>query len=441
LRRLLRAAQAFPFPHLVAAALFAAAAAVSIAQAAPWPWAFPENGAPFFDPERVPRSLLALGSAFAAALLVGRRTRTFGCALGFVVVLAAASSTLSDAGRWDRFGPFGRAAAPDAVWEAATAAALALVAARGSWFPARPSKQSPGHAPAVPPWTALVAGGVLLWLAALKIPGLHYFKCPDPWGPANVGMSAAELWTGLLTLLPATRLVGAAGGAALMGGAAVFAWRQSEDGIPWRGCGCFGAVDAPWSVHFVVALVIAVLCEAAFVREAALALAARRDAAPSAPTSFVDGMRARCRPFRAARLPWAPPTAGTLLLVIGAARLLTLTLLHIEAAADGHGGPDTALADILLGVHAVTAGALLLSPDHRRAGAMLGLILAALEVAAGAAPARWWCAVAWNPILGVAAVFACAAALAPWRRDARGRGRSATRLRRAASDAPRATGL
>lgn len=409
--RLLRALRSIRAPHLWAVGLLALAAAASCARRAPW-----LPGPDFLsrpdDLMDLPRDLFAWACFAAAPLLALRRTRAAGLVVGLSA--AAAATTHATSGRlWSRCGPFGEAPAFALPWALAVSTLIVLV-------PVERRRTAPG---AVASWTATIGGGVLLWLAFVKLPTLYETKCDNRWLDEDVAMTGAELWTGLLALAPATRLVGTSAGALLMSGAAAFAFRQSELGTPWRGCHCFGSVDAPWHVHFVFAVLLAaVLATAALL--AVPRLFAARAAGPA--TSLLDEARAAATRSER-RFAWAPRVGATLVAVLAGSRLLQAGLLCAEAAGDAARyarPPSEAAFGALLGVQGMVAARLLLLRRRRAAGAFLGALSATLELVSYEFHAGWF---GWPMLpvwLPLAALGACVlAARSAFRRDA-----AATRL-------------
>jgi hypothetical protein len=282
------------------------------------------------------RATLDVAGVIAAALLVPRRTRAFAAVFGLVAVIVPASAMLlsvfSPRLRWSETAPFQALGPP---WALTTACLLLVVVGRERWSPPRtprPRSSSRTALDVVPATTVFVGGGALLWFAFMKAQSVGYFKCLDPWAPANVAMTSAEAWTGLLAVFPRTRLAGAPLGAALMTGTALFAEYAWIADIPSKGCHCFGDFDAPWPAHMVVALVVASVLGAAAFRETRIR--ALRPVEASAPRrgSIVDDARSWIARRRAAgvRFPWAGPIAAVVLLGGGACRLTVVYEMLID---------------------------------------------------------------------------------------------------------------
>jgi len=342
--------------------------------------------------ESVPATL-DVACIAAAALLLFRRTRGFAACLGLVAAaMAASASAIGRHYRWASVAPFEDLGL---VWAATTAAALLVVVAREGWFPARrpdppprPRVQRPPlrtMLDVVPSWTVHVGGGTLVWLAVTKIQSSYYTKCLDPWGEANVAMASAELWTGLLALCPRTRPAGAFLGAALMEGAAVFAGYASLQGLSWRGCHCFGAFEYPWSVHAAVALAIAFVLAAAFVREATQWAYSAPSESPSNcdEVPIVAAVRGVLDAHRSygARHPWAAPVAGVALLAC-AIPPVTNTLGDLAWSVIEFELPSAeCVVPALLGAAGTLGGLWLLRPRTRLRGAWTGYVGSLVVVA------------------------------------------------------------
>jgi len=323
----------------------------------------------------IPRLVTALGAAWAAVLLLSRRSRALGVWTGVVAVLASASTLLSAAsgyhGWWTRFGALGHGDAIDAAWGLATLAALACVPR---------TRRQPGPEPArtglrraagwVPASVALVAGGAMLALAWMKIRAMQYYKCPDPWLDSNLAMTTAELWTGLLVVVPATRRSGLRFGILLMEGTAAFAARQWIDDVSSKGCGCFGMIDAPWSVHVVVAASLGLVMAVAYFRDLHIPAAPRSAAVPCAVArrgspALLVRFRAirRDRRVRGARPVWAAPAAAAALMAISLPTLMSAVDDALFAASDWeHADAARAAAVGAVGLAMFVVGKWLLRP-------------------------------------------------------------------------------
>jgi len=114
-------------------------------------------------------------------------------------------------------------------------------------------------------WPPFVAGAALLALFVLKMSGGRaggvesMSKCGHDEDDVVALMALAELASGTLVLLPSTRRLGAFAGLVTMTAAAGWSlYAGLVARIDMKGCRCFGAFDAPWWVHFLVAAVVAV---------------------------------------------------------------------------------------------------------------------------------------------------------------------------------------
>jgi hypothetical protein len=275
---------------------------------------------------KAPDAAWEVGAFVAAVCLVVPRWRGFGATLGLVAAAIPATALVTvPRRRWHEMADAGW------IWTLTTATLLLAVLWRERWAPRRRSLPSPPkrafrRPPAgtildvVPSWTIHVGAGALLWLADSKIQTMGYL-CGDDgsWARANMAMTSAELSTGLLALLPRTRLVGAWLGASLMSATALFALWADYEGVSWRSCHCFGAIEAPWRVHFLLALAVAAVLAAAAVREATFRASrpVERTEASARCGSILDDVRRRIRRRgrSGARHAWAGPPAGLAVLL------------------------------------------------------------------------------------------------------------------------------
>jgi hypothetical protein len=328
---------------------------------------------------QIPRALTALGAAWGALLLLFRRERVLGVALGTAAVVVASSSAFVGfryGGMWwARFGAFGRGPLPSAAWAVATIAALACVP-RTRRLAAAPKQTGMRRVAAwVPASFALLPAGALLSLAWTKVESMAPVNCPDPWLDVNLTMTTAEMWTGLLVLLPRTRRAGLRFGIVLMEGTAAFAAHQWTEGASSRGCGCFGGIDLPWSFHALFAAALAAVLAVAHFRELWIPAAAPGALVPRAVSrrgfpALLVRWRAirRARRVSGARPMWAAPAAGLALVAIAAPVLDAVMSDGLAAAAGGSsvvGVRVAAEAAVGLGLFAV--GMRLLRPRGRGA--------------------------------------------------------------------------
>lgn len=348
-----------------------------------WDWR------PWLDGQHVrhyqmPRVAIAVLAAVAAALFPLRRHRRFATGLGIAAVLAAFTVPLayarSDHLWWTCFGAFGdhsEHGARNFAWSAATLAVL-LCVPRTPGSAARRHVQGRvlGVARFVPGWLGVASAVAFLHLAYGKIHSLVPVKCPDPWLDANLLMTSAELWTGVLILLPATRREGLRFGMLVMEATAVYAARQWVGGASSRGCGCFGGIEAPWWAHAVIAGGLAIVLGAARARELKLHAASRcARAAHSRSRSRFPAVLVWGRAFRRAHhanpaeTRWIAPSAGVVLGFI-AVPVLGNAFDRFVAELGRASGPDAGRLAFLVawGVAPLAAAWHLLRPDLRAAG-------------------------------------------------------------------------
>ena len=115
-----------------------------------------------------------------------------------------------------------------------------------------------------PGWGGSVARGtgvlfILIALAKLlKVPTL----CgPDPWLPVNMALFPVEIGLGWAMLCPGRgRCIGALLGALVALGGAVILSIVRFSGGSVQGCGCFGPIELPYSLHMIVCAVLFAAC-------------------------------------------------------------------------------------------------------------------------------------------------------------------------------------
>lgn len=281
---------------------------------------------------QVPRVVMALLAASAALAFVCNARRRVATGLGIAAVIAALSVSLAWRSSgwiwWTGFGVFGDEGEHrtlNLAWSLGTLIVLLCVPrAPGSAAEVRVRDRVLGTARFVPAWLGAATAVVMLHLAWNKVQSMIPVKCPDPWLDRNLVATTAELWTGVLVLLPATRRTGLRFGILVMEATAAITARYWVTDVPSRGCGCFGGIEAPWWVHSVVAFGLALAMGAAYFRERKLYAASRcARAAHARATSRFPAVWVWCRAFRRAhRLSvrhdaWARPAFAVVLGGVG----------------------------------------------------------------------------------------------------------------------------
>jgi hypothetical protein len=92
--------------------------------------------------------------------------------------------------------------------------------------------------------------------------------CGSPWAVPNFLLGAVELAAAVLLLVPGRRVLGASIGLAAMACAAGYSTWAGVRGISLTDCGCFGPLNAPWTVHLLVSLGVASPCALALTSRA-----------------------------------------------------------------------------------------------------------------------------------------------------------------------------
>lgn len=291
-------------------------------------WTWEPRFAHLIDDYALPRVLLAIVSAAAALLYLLPNRRRFATGLASVAALVAVSVSIADAGAWQRFGPFGDESLgidEDCAWGLAVLGVLALAPRQiGSLASSGTRAGVLGAAALVPSWLGPLAGILLVQFAWTKLEYLGT-SCAQKYIDPDLGVGTAELWAGLLILVPSTRAFGLRLGTLLAQGFAVLGLREAVDRHSGGNFGYLADLYGPWWIHVTVAMGLALAMGAAFVRELKLRAVARCATYPHAAVrsnhpAIRTGFRALRRAHRAtsARWFWAAPVAAVALFWVGA---------------------------------------------------------------------------------------------------------------------------
>lgn len=113
-------------------------------------------------------------------------------------------------------------------------------------------------------WGGRVARGtgvVFILIALAKLLKTPKLCGPDPWLTINIALFPVEIGLGWAMLHQGRgRRIGAMLGAAIAAGGALILSIVHFSGVDVRGCGCFGPIELPYSVHMLVCSVLFAAC-------------------------------------------------------------------------------------------------------------------------------------------------------------------------------------